>query len=141
MSDKFRKTVVPKDDYPATIVHAEFKPNLFLFWTIDTGKHIDHTISQEIFISEFGVRQLDKMCRRMKISYHGDLLEASKVFPMQFLSRRAVISVDIKARGDFIRNVITYHQVVTAPPERNVIKPKSVDHFYAEKTQKRLPIQ
>lgn len=142
MSDKYRKGVIPKDDYMATIVHWEYQDNsMFLFWCIDTGNHVWHKISQEIFISEFGVRQLDRMCDRMHISYHGDLLDRSDIFGLQFLSRRAKISVDIKTVGNFFRNVITYHQPATRKPEVNVTKPKTVDHFYAEKTKKQLPLQ
>lgn len=143
----YSKLVIPKDDYMATIVHAEFaktkkskKLRLYLWWVIDTGTHIGHKISEEYPCTDFGDMKLKRMCNRTKTKMYGSVKGKGSIFPLQFLGFRGKISVDIKHEGNFIRNIITYHQVALHPPEQNVIKNRSVDHFFKEQNGRKLPI-
>lgn len=142
----YRKLVIPKDDYLATIVHANYgdgehnRNKFYLWWTVDTGKYIGQKISTEYPCTEFGDMLLNRMCTRIKTSMRGSVAKMSTIFPLQFCGYRGKISVDIKHEGNFTRNIITYHQVALSPPEENVIKSRSIDHFYQEQVGRKLPI-
>lgn len=143
----YRKTVIPKDDYLATIVFAEFAKRhkkspilLYLWWVIDTGKYIDQKISQEIPCTEFGDDLLLRMCKRIKTNFTPTITTKSTIFPLQFYGYRGKLSVDIQHDNGFTRNIITHHQPALAPPEKNVIRSKAVDHFYQEQAGRKLPI-
>ena len=146
MSRRFEKDyikrVIPKDNYLATIVHAEFRKNKFyLWWVIDTGKYIGQKISEKFPCTEFGDEVLLRTARRLRINYRPTVTKPSKIFPLQFICKRGEISVDIKhIKGEYTRNIITYHQVALSPPEENVAKPKSVEHFFKEKSGRKLPL-
>lgn len=135
------KRVIPKDDYMATIVHADFvKKKFYLWWVIDTGKFAEQKISQDFPCTEFGDQIMKRMCNRLRIDYHPTITKPNKLYPLQFIAKRGKISVDIKHIGNFTRNIITYHQPALSRPEMDVIKSKSTDHFYQEKTGRALPI-
>lgn len=141
MSEKYRKLVIPKDDYMATLVHANYEKNKFYcWWTVDTGKYIGQKISIEYPCTEFGDLLLQRVANRTKTKVVGSVVDGSDIFPLQFLGRRAKISVDILHEGNFTRNIITYHQVALSPPEENVIKSRSVSHFYENQVGRKLPI-
>lgn len=141
MSKDYRKLIVPKDDYMATIVHANFEKNKFYhWWVIDTGKYIGQKISIEYPCTDFGDMLIQRVCKRIRKPVIGSVVDMSDIYPLQFLGRRAKISVDIKHTGNFTRNIITYHQMALAPPEENVIKSRSVSHFYENKAGRKLPI-
>jgi hypothetical protein len=137
----YRNAVIPKSDYMGTIVHAHYeKTRFYLWWVIDTGKYVDQKISQEFPCTGFGDQLLERMCRRMKVNYRPSIIDMTPIFPFQFMGRRGKLSVDIQHQGDFIRNIITYHQPALSPPEINVIGSRAVDHFYAEQSGRKLPI-
>lgn len=141
MEKDYRKSIVPKDDYMATIVFSHYDGNKFyLWWTIDTGKHTGHKISSEFPCTDFGQQLLERMCKRIRTTCRGKVTDMSSIFPLQFRGKRSKISVDIQHERSFIRNIITHHQLALAPPEENVLTGRTTSHFYKEQTGRKLPI-
>lgn len=141
MSKDYRKSIIPKDHYMCTIVHANYDGNKFyLWWVVDTGKHVGHKVSQEYPCTDFGDLQLRRLCKRIRIKHRGNLVDMSPIYPMQYPGKRGRLLIDISHENNFIRNIITHHEIALSPPEENVLTSRTVTHFYQEQNGRRLPI-
>jgi len=136
--NKYIKTIFNDGVYSFTITdYRASEGKLELFFTCDAGEKLYQILIDTFPTQAKYLGRLKRFCDA--INYEPIGAATAPTFGEQFIGKRVNATVSIVHDESVQRNVITSYTLPT-PAEKNVLTPKTDDHFYTQHKPKKNPL-